>query len=100
MEESQLSGSRPWEAALPDQADHGGSADSLEVGVKRVTLNSGHDIELPVPGITVVVGANNVGKSALLRQVVELLQYLPGSPAGRGVSPSRITTASELWFTR
>src|SRR5215216_5016778 len=73
----QLDGLLPWEAVLPNRADHGGSVDAFQVGIGQVRLNGGHNIELPVPGVTVIVGANNVGKSVLLRQMAELLHHFP-----------------------
>jgi hypothetical protein len=82
--ESQSDGLRPWEAVLPDRADHNGSVDAFQVAIGQVSLDGGNDIELPVPGVTAIVGANNVGKSVLLRQMVELLHHLPGRFLGEG----------------
>jgi hypothetical protein len=76
--------SRPWEAATSDRAHHGGSADAFSVGVHQVNLDGGHKVELPVHGVTAIVGANNVGKSVLLRQVVELLHRFPEHPLSEG----------------
>ena len=93
MVDAQSSDLPPWEAVTSDPAYRGGSADAFQVGVRRVRLNGGHDIELPVPGVTVIVGANNVGKSILLRQVMELLHRFRNNPVGEGY---RLVESQEL----
>jgi hypothetical protein len=84
VDETQSDSLRPWEVVLPSRADHGGSVDAFRVGIGEVRLDGGNNIELPVPGVTVIVGANNVGKSVLLRQMAELLHHFPTLPLSEG----------------
>lgn len=46
-----------------------GRADNVRVGIRSFTLFSGDQIHLDHPGVTVVVGANNCGKSTLLAEL-------------------------------
>lgn len=56
----------PWSrnADLPR-----GVADNLQVSVESVVLADGSRLSLPSPGVTAVVGANNVGKSTFLKEL-------------------------------
>ncbi|MEU1296208.1 AAA family ATPase [Streptomyces sp. NPDC005840] len=50
----------------------GGEADRFSLSIASITLENGLTVNPPSTGVTVVVGGNNVGKSTLLRQVVNL----------------------------
>lgn len=66
-----------YEAQLPDEY-RGGVPDSFSVRIDSITLHGGSQVSLPAPGVTAVVGANNVGKSTLLRHTVEHLSQQQG----------------------
>lgn len=61
-----------------------GDANQFGLRVASVQLIGGHHLALPGPGVTAVVGANNSGKSTLLRQLHQELMN-PGSTAGEPV---------------
>jgi hypothetical protein len=71
---------------LPE-ALRGGSADAFAVSIGEVTMRDGSSVNLPSPGVTAVVGANNVGKSTFLRELVNAL-------SARGVQPPPQIVAS------
>lgn len=52
---------------LPDSSP--GSAANFRVGIGSMQLSAGSAVNIPVPGVTAIVGANNVGKSTLLREL-------------------------------
>ncbi|MGH1565145.1 ATP-dependent nuclease [Mumia sp. DW29H23] len=58
-----------------------GDADNFDLSLDRLTLLSGSEIKFPTVGVTVLVGANNVGKSTLLREVAAEISRHPGHPA-------------------
>ncbi|MFJ4268400.1 ATP-dependent nuclease [Paenarthrobacter nicotinovorans] len=46
-----------------------GCADEVRVGIRAFTLKSGDRVEMDAPGVTVIAGANNCGKSSLLSEL-------------------------------
>ncbi|CAL9554009.1 ATP-dependent nuclease [Streptomyces sp. enrichment culture] len=59
----------------------GGEADRFALSISSITLENGLTVNPPSTGVTVVVGGNNVGKSTLLRQVMNLAARDFGTPA-------------------
>lgn len=57
-----------WHAASGLPAADVGDADKFGLAIDRLVLSSGDTIALPAGGVTAIVGANNSGKSTLLRQ--------------------------------
>ncbi|MFF0134015.1 ATP/GTP-binding protein [Streptomyces mirabilis] len=55
----------------------GGDADQFALSIESITLENGLTVNPPLTGVTVVVGGNNVGKSTLLRQVMNLAARQP-----------------------
>lgn len=55
-----------------------GRADAVDVSIDRIQLTGGSELRPPARGVTAVVGANNVGKSTLLRQLHQMLYRYPG----------------------
>lgn len=47
----------------------GGDLDKFEFKISSIRLQDGASLELPRPGVTAIVGGNNVGKSTVLRQI-------------------------------
>ena len=79
------------EAAAPSD----GVAENFSFAVRGIKVGDGPMRELTGPGsVTAVVGANNVGKSTLLRQVVAILNSheLTASP-----EPRIVTALGDLW---
>lgn len=66
-------------SALP-QYTHllGGNADEFDFAIDRIHLIGGQSIPLQRSGVTAIVGANNAGKSTVLREVSEKLSHSPG----------------------
>ena len=64
----------PDESPLSWVETQNGSAENVQVYISALTLHSGERIDLPASGVTVVVGANNSGKSTFLRQLNVFLQ--------------------------
>lgn len=52
-----------------------GDAASFDFAISEINLLSGGTIELQRPGVTAIVGANNAGKSTILREVFEKLGH-------------------------
>ncbi|MFF4909734.1 ATP-dependent endonuclease [Streptomyces sp. NPDC001260] len=50
----------------------GGDAEQFALSIASITLENGLTINPPSAGVTVVVGGNNVGKSTLLKQAMNL----------------------------
>lgn len=73
----------------------GGSADNFKFGIERIRIGHGEMLDIRGPGsATVVVGANNVGKSTLLVQIREILM----SPSlVRSGTPEVVTEVSPPW---
>lgn len=65
----------------------GGNAADARTWLHDLRLPNGDPIELHAPGATVIVGANNAGKSTLLRQLNLALQ---SGPAHLDANPPRI----------
>lgn len=57
-----------WQAASGLPATEVGDADRFGVSIDRLALSNGDTITLPPGGVTAIVGANNSGKSTVLRQ--------------------------------
>ncbi|NKT14676.1 AAA family ATPase [Rhodococcus hoagii] len=51
-----------------------GNPENFRFRIPKLTIGDSEPVELPAPGVTVVVGGNNVGKSTLLRQIYATLQ--------------------------
>ncbi|MFK0073804.1 ATP-dependent nuclease [Arthrobacter woluwensis] len=82
--------------ALPDFAHLiGGDAKAFDFAIERINLIGGQSIPLQRPGVTAIVGANNAGKSTVLREVSEMLSHYVGTP-----SPPRISVDSLDLFGR
>jgi predicted ATPase len=60
--------------------------------LNAVALTGGQRLTLPGPGVTAIVGANNSGKSTLLRQ----LHYSLSSPGGTNGEPVQLVTDVEV----
>lgn len=58
----------------------GGNADEFDFAIDRINLIGGESIPLQRAGVTAIVGANNAGKSTVLREVWEKLSHHPGNP--------------------
>lgn len=50
-----------------------GSADAVQVAVTSVATKDGSSLRLPAPGVSAIVGPNNVGKSTLLKELNNLI---------------------------
>ncbi len=68
-----------FEAVIPPMYQ-GGDAAAFSLALDSFALDDGSPVSLPAPGVTAIVGANNVGKSTLLRQVLEEVERFPGNP--------------------
>lgn len=68
-------------AAYPD-LDHlvSGDQDRFGFAVKTIRMYGGETVPLQESGVTAIVGANNAGKSTLLREMWEKLSHQPGFP--------------------
>ncbi|GAA2022704.1 hypothetical protein GCM10009819_01700 [Agromyces tropicus] len=68
-----------FEAAYPNTTDFlGGDADAFDFSIGAINLVGGQSIRLQQSGVTAIVGANNVGKSTILRELIERLDHRPG----------------------
>lgn len=79
-------------ATNPDWAS--GSADQFSFGIEEIRLKSGDVIRPQAAGVTAIVGANNAGKSTILREVVETLQNHPSNPTPPKLSIESIGLAA------
>jgi len=61
----------PWRASVPEPYT-GGDASQVTASLSSITV-AGQQVEVPLGGVTAVVGANNAGKSTLLREVAARL---------------------------
>lgn len=75
-------GMEEFEAAFSStQADWlGGDAAKFAFSIERITLKSGDVIAPQRAGVTAIVGANNAGKSTILRELVEWISHEPSHP--------------------
>ena len=64
---------------------------AFRFGVSEVTFSDGTKVSLPESGVLLLVGPNNAGKSAALRDAVALITVRP-----RDRSPTRAVTAVEV----
>ena len=77
----------------------------VRVRLSSLTLNDGSSVELADPGVTVVVGPNNSGKTLLLREIMMLVAQERPNPEPRkilsAVDIRKEGPASELldWLT-
>lgn len=72
-----------------------GNADDFQFGIQGIRIGGGPMLELPGPGsVTVVVGANNVGKSTFLQNIYQILS----SPSlTRTTTPCVVTEIASPW---
>jgi AAA domain, putative AbiEii toxin, Type IV TA system/Overcoming lysogenization defect protein-like, TOPRIM domain len=63
----------------------------VRVGLSSLTLQDGSSVELADPGVTIVVGPNNSGKTLLLREIVNRL-----AQEGQPTEPLRILSAVKV----
>jgi len=70
-----------FRAAVADQSPHlvDGDPEKFQFSLDKILLKSGTSITLEKVGVTAIVGANNSGKSTVLREVRELLSHNPGA---------------------
>lgn len=67
--------------AFPDHKHlTSGDPNALSFSIDELTLSSGDRIKMQHPGVTALVGANNTGKSTVLRELAETLRRPPRSP--------------------
>jgi hypothetical protein len=72
-----------------------GTAEDFGFEIRSLRVGDGELVGLPGPGsVIAVVGANNVGKSPLLRQIKEILQ---SSSLTRSTHPRVVTELGEPW---
>jgi len=73
----------PFELSLPEILRNG-DAGRFGFAIESITLEEGRPLILPSPGVTAIVGGNNVGKSTLLHQIKEAIENrgtaVPGPP--------------------
>lgn len=72
-----------------------GNADAFSIGIGEVTLIGGTPIALSAPGVTAVVGANNSGKSTVLREIINALARPPRQEPNKFKVLSTLTIKSE-----
>lgn len=63
-----------------------GDAENFDVAISSINLHSGDRIELQSSGVTAIVGANNAGKSTILKEAFELLSHRSYQAAAPRVS--------------
>lgn len=68
-------------AAFPGDAHlHNGDGARFDFSINAINLRGGDRIELKPSGVTAIVGANNAGKSTILRELWEKLSHRLGYP--------------------
>ncbi len=72
----------------------GGNASAVSLKLRRAHLFGGAELQFAASGVTAIVGANNVGKSTLLREIVNVLHRDP--QIGAGTSAGLIVDRLEL----
>lgn len=73
-----------------------GDADRLWAAVETITLQGGSEVEFETKGVTAIVGANNCGKSTLLRQLGELIERGEAEQTPRLISGIGTATTGTL----
>lgn len=68
---------------VPAGLSESANSDHVEVKITRIATFDGTEITPPASGVTVVVGANNSGKSTLLREINQLLTAGPQTGPAR-----------------
>lgn len=68
-----------------------GSANDFDVAIRSINLHSGDQIELQPSGVTAIVGANNAGKSTILKEAFDLLSRRSHQAATPRVSVDSVT---------
>ncbi len=75
--------------------DQQGNAENFKFGIQSIRIGDGSLVDIGGPGsVTVVVGANNVGKLTLLIQIREILM---SNSLTRDASPRVVTEVSAPW---
>ena len=75
--------------------DQQGNAENFKFGIQSIRIGDGSMVDIGGPGsVTVVVGANNVGKSTLLVQIRDILM---SDSLTRDASPRVVTEVSAPW---
>lgn len=81
-------------AALPhDPTLFQGRAEQFGFGVESINLLGGDTIPIQQAGVTAIVGANNAGKSTILREMWEKLSHQPGHPESPRIAVESLTIA-------
>jgi len=81
-----------FQEALPDQSHLlGGDANGFHVAIESINLRGGQIIPLQQAGVTALVGANNAGKSTILREVWEKLTHRLGHPESPRIAVESLT---------
>lgn len=86
----------PFELSLPEHLRDGDSA-RFAFAIDSIALEDGQALHLPRPGVTAVVGGNNVGKSTLLRQINELLPQRPPNLGSFALAQPPVLRSIELY---
>ncbi|NEM91983.1 AAA family ATPase [Galbitalea soli] len=71
---------------FPDSPIHDGDAANFSFSVGSIALQSGDTFTLEPNSVTAIVGGNNVGKSTLLRELVNTTSHRLGMPMPDNVS--------------
>jgi len=83
------------QAAFPGHPDLlNGSADAFGFVVESINLAGGGTIPVQRAGVTAIVGANNAGKSTVLREVWEKLSHMPGHPESPRIAVESVTLST------
>ncbi|MDI2098324.1 ATP-dependent nuclease [Ruicaihuangia caeni] len=83
------------QAAFPsNSALFNGQANDFSFVVQSINLIGGESIPLQRAGVTAVVGANNAGKSTVLREAWEKLAHRPGHPEVPRIAVESLTLAT------
>jgi ABC-type cobalamin/Fe3+-siderophores transport system ATPase subunit len=78
---------------LPPELPEGGDPSQCEFYINSVELTSGTSFAPPRAGVSAIVGANNVGKSTILREISQQLSWSPGHAILRPILVDRVGTA-------
>ena len=77
-----------------DALDPGsGDAANFGVSIRSINLKNGDQIELQPSGVTAIVGANNAGKSTILKETSELLPHGPAQHSNSKISVASLSIA-------